>query len=57
MIGGFSRMGETCPHYDSIRAARGMEINSVPSRDITPRCKHCVHWQSGQCDLFLARGK
>jgi hypothetical protein len=53
----FFRMAGGCPHFDSVRSARGLEAGSVPSRDIMARCNHCAYWQAGQCDLFLARGK
>ncbi|MDD4048755.1 MAG: hypothetical protein PHI90_08070 [Clostridia bacterium] len=48
---------EKCPHFESVRSVRGLELGRVPSKDFGTCCKHCMHWQGGQCDLFLARGK
>jgi len=53
----FFRMAGGCPHFDSVRSARGIESGIVPSRDMMPRCSHCAHWQGGLCDLFLAKGE
>ncbi|HHZ16075.1 MAG TPA: hypothetical protein PLJ33_08135 [Peptococcaceae bacterium] len=49
------RMAGSCPYFDSVRSAKGLEGGNVPSRELSPRCNHCVHWQKGLCDLFLAR--
>jgi len=53
----FFRMAGGCPHFDSVRSAKGIESSIVPSRDMMPRCSHCAHWQGGLCDLFLAKGR
>ncbi|MGI6588850.1 MAG: hypothetical protein ACOX2N_08815 [Peptococcia bacterium] len=53
----FFRIAGGCPHFDSVRSARGLELGNVPSRDLVPRCNHCSYWQGGKCDLFLAKNK
>jgi len=53
----YFRIAGGCPHFDSVRSARGIEDGNVPSRDLKPRCNHCAYWQGGQCDLFLAKSK
>lgn len=50
------RMASKCPHFESIRFARGLEMGNLPSKDMAPRCDHCAFWSGGSCDLFLAKG-
>lgn len=53
----YYRIAGKCPHYESVRSARGIESGMLDTRDLTPRCDHCAYWAGGSCDLFLARGK
>lgn len=50
------RMANKCPHFESVRSARGLEAGVLETRDLLPRCDHCAFWSNGSCDLFLARG-
>lgn len=50
------RIASKCPYYESVRSARGLEMGLMESRDLSPRCDHCVFWLGGSCDLFLAKG-
>lgn len=53
----YFRIAGTCPLFDSVRSARGIETGMLQSRDVAPRCDHCSLWSGGRCELFLARGK
>ncbi|MDX9871810.1 MAG: hypothetical protein RBT41_05270 [Clostridia bacterium] len=53
----YFRVAARCPLFESIRNARGIDVGSVPSRDLTPRCNHCSFWAGGSCELFLSKGK
>ncbi|MFZ5945537.1 MAG: hypothetical protein ACOYVD_15650 [Bacillota bacterium] len=55
----YKNIAYSCPKYESIQQAQGFGISlaNIASRPSGPRCEQCIHWNSGGCELFLAKGK
>ncbi|MFZ7101710.1 MAG: hypothetical protein ACOWWO_03500 [Peptococcaceae bacterium] len=54
----YKRIAYSCPKYESIQQAQGYGLSLANlSKPTGPRCEHCIHWNSGSCELFLAKGK